>query len=64
MNEKLNIVSLLEQFETAVIDTAPIIAGYYKKLIEDGIPVDLAEQLTVDWHRIFWSSQFPSNRNE
>lgn len=60
-NPNINdIIAMLEQFETAVANTAPVIASYYKQLIEGGIPVELAGQLVMDWHHTFWTSQFPS----
>ena len=55
-----DILATLEQFETAVANTAPVIASYYKQLRAGGISVELAEQLVMDWHHIFWMSQFPS----
>ncbi len=66
MSEKLttNIISLLEQFEASVTNIAPIISSYYLGMIKNGIPHELAEQLIMDWHHIFWSSQFPSKQNQ
>lgn len=53
-----NIVSILEQFEAHVVNLAPILGGYYKNMVKNGIPPTLAEQLVMDWHHIFWTCQF------
>ena len=61
-NSKLDpdaMLALFDQFETTISNFAPIIATYYSKLVAEGVPPDLAEELTLEWHRIFWEAQLP-----
>ena len=53
-NELIDMMSSLEQFETTLESFAPLMATYYKSLVESGLPNSLAETLTIEWHSIYW----------
>lgn len=43
------------QVQSALEQAATIFATYYKALIENGIPVELAASLTSDYAEVFWN---------
>jgi len=53
--ETVNIVSQSEQLEALLISIATVVASYRKKLVEEGVPEQLADALVIEWHRIWWS---------
>lgn len=53
-----DIVAAMEQFETQAENTAKVMATYRKSLEMNGIDQQLAEKMTADLNRIFWSSVF------
>ncbi len=58
----LNIISLLEQFESSVVNFAPIVSSYYNALVQDGAPPELAAKLVIEWHNLFWAMRFNQDK--
>lgn len=56
----INIIATLDQAQSVLRDTAPIFAGYYKSLIDENVPDDLARELTKELHEIYWATIFPT----
>lgn len=50
-----NIIQMFEQFQTSVENQAVVVATYYKKLIQEGVPPDLAAQLTQQFNILWWN---------
>ncbi len=47
--------SSCELLETMIGQLAPIINTYYESLLNEGLPEELAHQLVVDWHTLWWT---------
>ena len=57
----VDIVQIPDQFGAIVADYASIIAGYYKRLVEEGVPEPLVEKLTEQFSTILWMKNlFPN----
>ncbi len=59
MDKKNQIISEFEQVETGASQVALVMASYYKDLIKNGIPADLAGLLTQEFHRQWWVTMLP-----
>ena len=59
MDKITQIVAEFEQVETASTQVAQVMASYYKDLLKNGIPMDLAYLLTQEFHRQWWVMMFP-----
>ena len=46
----------VEQAETVLIESTPLLNAYYCALKETGLPEDLERALVVHWHDIFWQN--------
>jgi len=46
----------MEQYDAMMANIAPIVGTYYTKLLDSGVPADLAYQLVMDWHSLWWRS--------
>ena len=57
-NELINVMSSLEQFETTLSHFAPLMATYYKSMVDLGLPEHLAQTLTIEWHGIYWTQMW------
>ena len=55
MNKETELVSDFEQAETALSMVAMMVAGYYKELVENGVPEDLAAELTMVYNEMHLS---------
>lgn len=53
----IDMVAAGEQFEAAVEMIAIILASYYKKLIANGMPPHLADDLVREFHNAWWETQ-------
>ena len=53
-----DIIAQLDQFSTHLENCASMIAVYYQKLIELGLPAHVAERLTSDFSLQFWAKVF------
>ena len=60
MNKNTQIVAEFEQIETAATQVTQIMASYYKDLLKNGIPMDLAYLLTQEFHRQWWVMMLPN----
>ncbi len=54
MNKTTQMVAEFEQIETVSTQVAQVMASYYKDLLKNGVPVDLAYILTQEFHRQWW----------
>ncbi len=54
MDKTTQIVSDFEQVGTATVQVAIIMGSYYKDLLKNGIPADLAYLLTQEFNRQWW----------
>lgn len=68
MNNKKNIDNLdtaiiaqLDQFGTQAENIAVIVAQYYRKLLENNVPFDMAKSLTESFQSDFWYRLFNSD---
>ena len=59
MNKATQMVAEFEQVETASAQVAQVMASYYKDLLKNGVPVDLAYLLTQEFHRQWWIMVLP-----
>lgn len=50
----IQLKSNIEQYETLLEDFAPVVATYFLSLCQAGIPTEIARDLTLDWHNIWW----------
>lgn len=57
-DKNLNITEALDQLGATLRDFAPCVGTYYNGLIEAHVPYELASQLTLDWHVMYWQRQF------
>jgi hypothetical protein len=53
----------MEQFEAALGSVAGLVGQYYKDLLEKGCPADLAHELTLDWHEMYWATMLSMGRS-
>jgi len=64
-NNKLGPIEVqqqLSQYDAMIANIAPIVGTYYTRLIENDIPDDLAYQLVLDWHSIWWHTIMKASR--
>ena len=59
MNKVNQLVADFEQVETATVQVSIIMGSYYKDLLKNGIPADLAYLLTQEFHRQWWVMVLP-----
>ena len=59
MNKTTQMVAEFEQVETIAAQVAIVMAEYYKDLIKNGIPADLAYLLVQEFHRQWWIMMLP-----
>lgn len=59
----IDIVSRIRQMETLTADVAIIFASYYKALINNDVPENLAKELTLAYHDIWWSEVMDGGGN-
>lgn len=52
----LGLVLQFDQMGAVMQDYAQVIAAYYAALIENKMPPELAQKLTMEWHQIYWMS--------
>jgi len=57
-----DMIALLDQMQTQLENTAPVIGSYYTSLINNGIPEDLSAKLTISFCNKLWGMGF--NQNE
>lgn len=54
MKPEIELASLMEQFEAGSGQIAIIVSSYYKELCKNGIPQELAFDLTKTFHHMWW----------
>lgn len=54
----IDLISSFDQIEANLINTARVLGSYYKELLGNGIPANLAHDLVMDFH----SKTSPTNR--
>lgn len=59
MNKDTQMIADFEQAEAATVQVAIIMGSYYKDLLKNGIPADLAYLLTQEFHRQWWVMALP-----
>jgi hypothetical protein len=59
-----NITEALDQLAAMLRDYAPCVGTYFNGLIEAEVPHELACQLTLDWHAMYWQRQFGMTQGE
>lgn len=62
MEDRIDIIQVLEQFGTTVENQAIVVAQYYKKLLTEGLPEPLAAELTKSFANIFWSRSLSQSK--
>ena len=58
----IDLISVLEQFESSMTNFAPIVGSYYIALVTNGVPSELASELIIEWHSLFWSMHLGQNK--
>lgn len=58
----IDMVAAAEQFETAIETIAIVLASYHKKLINEGMPPHLADELVRDFHQEWWEHQLGESK--
>lgn len=53
-----DLVSLIEQVSGIANQIAMVEGGYFRELLSNGVPYDLACDLVRDWHNMYWQKQF------
>ena len=56
-----SLVSALDQMANVIRDVTVIMGSYYKSLLENGIPEELAYQLTLQYAEMFWAKNLGMN---
>jgi hypothetical protein len=51
-----NLAYAFDQLLPTIENAAVLMAGYYKRLKDDGLPDDLARKLVADFNEVFWSA--------
>lgn len=59
----IDIVAQLDQMTTTLENSATMLGVYYKRLISEGIPDELAYELVIDFHALLFSKINKANDN-
>lgn len=62
--QQVDIISSFEQFETSVTQIAIVLGEYYKTLLQNNVPADLARKLVTDAHQIWWVAVLNNSKRE
>jgi hypothetical protein len=56
--ESLRLIAESDQYANEIRNVAMIVANYYKALVDEGVPEDLAGEIVRDWHLEFWDAVY------
>lgn len=63
-NNMTDLVQMMEQFGVMVENQASVIAGYYRKLMAEGLPEGLASALTIQFAALWWARSMANDNGE